>query len=712
MKFVVEQRIGAAVMLLQEVRNWQGGQGVLSGYELYTDLDVDTAIAVPLNYACNVCDCVFSKKYTFIVMFGTIWCSVHLPCHGDTSFDDLCLMLSEMEHVVITLRRRHHTSKMVFGCDLNVSLAPNLEGLTGSRIHPNANSAPARWREAVMEWMHSLRLRAACTFECEDTFWNSSWDYGEKWTHENSNKGGRYQLDYLLVSNYVRGKASVVRGYDLGSDHRPIDANLRLKEMWGTTERMEHTQKGWSTRNVEANSKFMKGVANDLCWTDNKARGKNLLTVEEIIYSHAVSVDSDNMAIRQWNNLQDHRKRLEDLRNSLRQEIAKDIRKEIRRDIRKEVAAKVRKLKGDQLDRLISGYFDRGKQSFEMQLPDGPSTNRQDWAAAAHKYGCEKYCDKENDETAQRERLIRLQELALREIEAGWQPPVVKFHDFLNALASAKNCKQPGSDGVVTEMVRALSWTTLLWLYLLFLVRLGGWETEKPEAWKEVILTAIPKKTDKSGLQSMRYISLLPVLQKFYIRALQTAVRRERKPHETNILGYEPGRSTAGVTATLRQILEKATEWGVGAFVASADVEGAFDCIRHMDIERALLQKGVHPSSICALLRESSELKGRINLPGAPMSSSFAYDRGARQGSVEGPDMWNQVLDCALREPAARWEAEGIGFKLAPNIEEKGTGEPTSEMIRKAKEILYYIISAGQMTCMPWRDLLSISFVS
>ena len=61
----------------------------------------------------------------------------------------------------------------------------------------------------------------------------------------------------------------------------------------------------------------------------------------------------------------------------------------------------------------------------------------------------------------------------------------------------------------------------------------------------------------------MRYISLLSVIQKFYIRALQSAVRRERKPHETNILGYEPGRSTAGVTATLRQVLSKAAEWGV-----------------------------------------------------------------------------------------------------------------------------------------------------
>ena len=39
---------------------------------------------------------------------------------------------------------------------------------------------------------------------------------------------------------------------------------------------------------------------------------------------------------------------------------------------------------------------------------------------------------------------------------------------------------------------------------------------------------SIPKKSDKVGFRSMRYISLLPVIQKFYIRALQSAVRRER----------------------------------------------------------------------------------------------------------------------------------------------------------------------------------------
>ena len=107
--------------------------------------------------------------------------------------------------------------------------------------------------------------------------------------------------------------------------------------------------------------------------------------------------------------------------------------------------------KGEQLNRVVAGYFDRGKQTLEMQLPDGPSSDRHAWAAAAGDHGREVYRDDNNNVDVQMQRLVRLQHLAQREIEAGWQPPAVKFHDFLNALASAEMGKQPGSDGVVVE---------------------------------------------------------------------------------------------------------------------------------------------------------------------------------------------------------------------------------------------------------------------
>ena len=87
--------------------------------------------------------------------------------------------------------------------------------------------------------------------------------------------------------------------------------------------------------------------------------------------------------------MQEHRERLEDLRKLLKQAAIGEIHQEIKRDIRREVPAKVRLLKGEQLDKLISGYFDRGKQSFEMQSQNGPSTSRHDWATAAYDFGRE-----------------------------------------------------------------------------------------------------------------------------------------------------------------------------------------------------------------------------------------------------------------------------------------------------------------------------------
>ena len=165
---------------------------MLSGYELYTDIDLDTAVAIPRDFACDVREKVLSNRYTFVVMFGTFWGSVHLPWHGDVSQDDLWSMLKEMEDVVINLRRRHHTSRIVIGSDLNVSLAPSIEGLTGSRIHLNANGASSRRREVVTECMHFFRLRALCTFDHCLTLPHVEWDRGSCWTHRNSNKGGLF----------------------------------------------------------------------------------------------------------------------------------------------------------------------------------------------------------------------------------------------------------------------------------------------------------------------------------------------------------------------------------------------------------------------------------------------------------------------------------------------------------------------------------------
>ena len=96
------------------------------------------------------------------------------------------------------------------------------------------------------EWMHSLRLRALCTFDHCLSLPHVEWDHDACWTHKNSNKGGLFQVDYMLVSDHVHGEACVVRGgYHLNSDHWPIDGSLRLerRELWGTVNHDEFSQR-------------------------------------------------------------------------------------------------------------------------------------------------------------------------------------------------------------------------------------------------------------------------------------------------------------------------------------------------------------------------------------------------------------------------------------------------------------------------------------
>ena len=105
---------------------------------------------------------------------------------------------------------------------------------------------------------------------------------------------------------------------------------------------------------------------------------------------------------------------------------------------------------------------------------------------------------------------------------------------------------------------------------------------------------------------------------------------------------------------------------------------------------------------LCSLLRESSDLKGRINMPGAPMSPAFLYARGARQGSVEGPDMWNQVLDNALREPAGRWETEGVGFMLARDYRKahKRRRGSSCDAVKDEGQVLHHVCWADDLYAM------------
>ena len=166
--------------------------------------------------------------------------------------------------------------------------------------------------------MHFLGLRALCTFKESNDTTAARVEWVTTAGHiETSNAVGLFHLDYMHVSDRVQGAASVVRGgFDLGDDW-PIDPLLQLerKDLWGTISHVEFSQRGWAPGHEAAKRQ-------------GEARRK-ALTVEEFICTHAVRIDSDSAALRQWSELQNHSARLAELRSTLRQEAVREVRKRL-----------------------------------------------------------------------------------------------------------------------------------------------------------------------------------------------------------------------------------------------------------------------------------------------------------------------------------------------------------------------------------------------
>ena len=192
-------------------------------------------------------------------------------------------------------------------------------------------------------------------------------------------------------------------------------------------------------------------------------------------------------------------------------------------------------------------------------------------------------------------------------------------------------------------------------------------------------------------------------LQNCYVRALQVAVRRERGDSIRHAsCGFELERFTAGVTGSLRQVLSKVAEWGSALTwpqLTSRELLTASGMrLRHrLSCRRAyILEESAHFCVNLLISRTDSAYKVLLDSP------EFQFARVTRQGSVEGPDLWNQLLHNALREPAARWETEGIGFRLATDdlrAQKKRRG-PASDAVDNGGQVLHHVCWANDLSAM------------
>ncbi|CAB0028591.1 unnamed protein product [Trichogramma brassicae] len=226
--------------------------------------------------------------------------------------------------------------------------------------------------------------------------------------------------------------------------------------------------------------------------------------------------------------------------------------------------------------------------------------------------------------------------------------------EVLKSVRSMKSGKCPGEDMIEADMIKAAcgyGFLRPLTCLMNACLRLG----RLPSGWKSgaicVLLKSLEK--DRSALKSYRPVCLLPVLSKVLERLIRwrlLPVISNEEHASSRQFGFRAGRSTADAIGLAKSIV---SECGKPlAFGILFDITGAFDNLRWHSVMEKLATRSC-PGNIWQLVRDY--LGGRtVSLTSDGSRVAREVKKGAPQGSILGPDMWNMCMDPVLREVQER----------------------------------------------------------
>ena len=148
------------------------------------------------------------------------------------------------------------------------------------------------------------------------------------------------------------------------------------------------------------------------------------------------------------------------------------------------------------------------------------------------------------------------------------------------------------------------------------------------------MIIPIFKKGDRKQCTSYRGISLLSLPGKVYAKCLERKCREiVESKLEDGQCGFRPGRSTTDQIFTLKQIFEKAWEYGKDLFACFVDLAKAYDRVPRDKLWKVLQKYGVNGQLLRAIKSFYCipEVCVRVN---GKQSKPFHVGVGLRQGCV------------------------------------------------------------------------------
>lgn len=253
------------------------------------------------------------------------------------------------------------------------------------------------------------------------------------------------------------------------------------------------------------------------------------------------------------------------------------------------------------------------------------------------------------------------------------------------AVMSMKRGKAPGSDLIEVKVIQQ-NWEALGPACVLIFnacLKFGVF----PKVWKSGNVIILPKGGDRdlSDAKSYRPIKLLPVFGKALEKLINRRMLRvidSQGGFSNKQYGFRHGRSTEDAVCDLiKSVKTTQHKYALGLFL---DISGAFDNLWWVSI-MSNLRRIRCPANLYLLLRDYlSERKAIIKDQLGCVEKTIT--RGAPQGSVLGPTMWNIVFDTSMMDGI-------IEVAFADDKAIIVTGSSRKELEEKGQDVINRMVS-------------------
>jgi sorting nexin-29 len=239
-----------------------------------------------------------------------------------------------------------------------------------------------------------------------------------------------------------------------------------------------------------------------------------------------------------------------------------------------------------------------------------------------------------------------------------------KIDEVKKAIERLKTNRSPGPDNIIAELLKTKQ--EIIEATLQRRVCQIWMEEIIHEQWEDGLICPIHKKGDQLELNNYRRITLLNTGYKIFSNILYERLQ----PYMESIVGkYQCGfrkcKSTIDQIQSVRQILEKTSEYGLSTFHLFIDFTAAYDNKRTDKLLEALTEFKIPPKLIRLVKLTLKHMRCKVKIHNN-LSEQSDTSTGLRQGDALSCTRFNLALEKVVRD--SEIETDGTTYNKGTQI--------------------------------------------